>query len=92
MKAKLIILAALAAILYSCSSDRDNEMVNPPKSEHTMKTESILKNFGADLKTEEANNDSISTGSPVSSGITPPLKLESDESEIVDPTKPDKPW
>lgn len=97
MKTKLIILTALtAALLYSCSdSDRDNDL-NKEAVEKIKPNQKIkLNKEGLTNKTEEhvIQSDSTRIDVPNSELLQPnsPVYPE-DENEIVDPTKPDKPW
>lgn len=90
---KLFLLAAISTVLlHSCSGEREEEVISPKPENKNLKTEIKLNNYGVDSKIEEALIDSTKMGNPVSSGVTPPAKLEPDDSEVVDPTKPDKPW
>ncbi|GEM_PF-3495768 len=94
MKIKLLILALVSiVILNSCSSDREEENVkNAP--EQAMKNEKTLNNLESksnEVEESVLKNDSIRKGSSVTSG-TVPLTPAPEDGEVVDPTKPDKPW
>ncbi|NML69977.1 hypothetical protein HHL23_09210 [Chryseobacterium sp. RP-3-3] len=94
MKTKLIILGATVSVLFSCTNDRseDEAVTATPQA----KVIELKK-----LKTNKDNNGS--TAKIGDSTIVIPHKIESnpdgngisnptDPGEVVDPTKPDKPW
>lgn len=97
MKIKSILLAAAAAlIVYSCSTDRDD--ANPSETPAgKMRIEKIKTN-----NREESSkmSDSTTVANPMSSpnvGLSPKTEDPSSnepgtENPVVDPTKPDKPW
>ncbi|WP_288446159.1 hypothetical protein [uncultured Chryseobacterium sp.] len=100
MKTKLIILAAAAAaILYSCSSDRDEEVRKDAiESVKNAKTKENFKLNNSGLQSRESDpsifSDTIRVrGSNSALGDNPDTNLDpKDGNEVVDPTKPDKPW
>lgn len=89
---KLIFAALLLAItVYSCSSDRDEEKVNP------------TSNQKVDVKKLKLTNNQKETGKVGDSILPAPQKANdltqgvnqtdpNAPSPVVDPTKPDKPW
>ncbi|WFB67019.1 hypothetical protein [Chryseobacterium sp. WX] len=95
MKTKLIILTAAAAVLlYSCSNDRDEE-VRKDAIEKVKASNQNLKLNKPSLQSRDAESESIKdtiiirNSNTVGTGITP---TPEDGNEVVDPTKPDKPW
>ncbi|MDR3026006.1 hypothetical protein [Chryseobacterium sp.] len=101
MKTKLIILAAAAAaIVYSCSSDRDEdvrkEAIDKVKNNNQEKFKLNPKGITA-KEAGEAKVDSIGIkgqNSTTSGPFNPDPNngTGTDPDPIVDPTKPDKPW
>lgn len=92
MKTKTLFLSAIAALtVYSCSSERDEQVQN-----NQVETK-------IDLKKEKTNNQGSMTAKDGDSTTIQPKKLPSDPptptdpndpgtEPVVDPTKPDKPW
>lgn len=91
MKTKTFLLSAIVALaVYSCSSDRDEQVQNP---ETQIKT---------DLKKIKTNNNQASETAKAGDTVIILNKLPTDPLDptdpkdgtdpVVDPTKPDKPW
>ncbi|KAB1228492.1 hypothetical protein [Chryseobacterium viscerum] len=100
MKTKLIILTVAAtALLYSCSSERDEE-IRKDNTEVKINQKTKLNQKGNNFSENKENfskvGDSIKPNSSLNSqGIIPPNKStdpDDGSTEVVDPTKPDKPW
>lgn len=91
MKIKLIILTAIAAaVVYSCTSDRDESIV--PVSEKTSKSENLKLNT---LSVETSNESSLKIDTinlKSGNGTTGGEGIKPGDGETIDPTKPDKPW
>ncbi len=91
MKTRLIILtAAAAALLYSCTSDRDETM---PVTEKAKKPELKLNPGQMSRELLEVKSDSIITKDLNNSGpLDPTDPIDPDDSEIVPPgdVKPPK--
>lgn len=101
MKTKLIILTVAAtALLYSCSSERDEELrkdnTEAVKINQKTKLNQKGNNFSENKENFSKVGDSIKPNSSLNSqGIIPPNKStdpDDGSTEVVDPTKPDKPW
>ena len=100
MKTKLIILAAAAAaILYSCSNDRDEDVRNDTvEGVKKTKTKENFKLNKSGLQSREVEPEAVSDtvrirGANGNLGSNPDTNLDpKDGNEVVDPTKPDKPW
>ncbi|QWT88161.1 hypothetical protein KBP46_10165 [Chryseobacterium sp. PCH239] len=93
MKTKLIILTAAAAVLlYSCSNDRDEE-VRKDAIEKVKASNQNLKLNQPSAQSREGEStltsDTIRIRSSNDMGLGIPPE---DPDETIDPTKPDKPW
>ncbi len=96
MKTKLIILTAAAAVLlYSCSNDRDEEVRKDAIEKVKASNQGKIKLNKSSLQSRDTESESakdtivIRNSNNVGTGITP---APEDGNEVVDPTKPDKPW
>lgn len=99
MKTKILLLAAIGAIIVnSCTTDRENEEVQPPVSQ---KME--LEKLKTDNNKNETSKVSDSVDLPDHQFSSPPnTGLDPDPNPndpndpgtqpIIDPTKPTKPW
>lgn len=99
---KLIIAGiAIATLAYSCSNDRDDEARQKAIEEVKNSNQSKIKlnqkggfNSHGKENTGKIGDTIKSNTSSNSSGAIPPNKTlgTDDGDEVVDPTKPDKPW
>lgn len=96
MKTKLIILTAAAAVLlYSCSNDRDEDVRKEAIEKVKASNQEKIKLNKPSLQSRDAESESIKdtiiirNSNTVGTGITP---APEDPDETIDPTKPDKPW
>lgn len=94
---KLIIAGiAITTLAYSCSNDRDEEArqkaIEEVKNSNQKQKIKLNKSSLQSRDSEPAAiNDSTRVHNSNSLGIDPNLDPK-DGSEVVDPTKPDKPW
>lgn len=93
MKTRIIILSlAFGSLLISCNNDRD-ENVRKEAIDQVKKSNQKIKfnksgQFNRDIE-PESTKDTIRVPNSNNISLDPkPI----DESEVVDPTKPDKPW
>lgn len=95
MKTKLIIMTAVASVLLYACSDRDEETRKEAIESVKKSNQEKIKLNKSNLQSREAESESIKdtiiirNSNTVGTGITP---APEDGNEVVDPTKPDKPW